>query len=458
MVSIGRNNIRSRMTPSNQGLARRIDTKLDGVVDAFAAKFKTALAVDGVTCFIFNKHRGNVPCTCRGFQNLNNFASHEVGLTGREASRGTINLMSDGKTRISESFLTDNGNIREVASLTPSDLDNLFQQNNETIVQKITNDDPNQEPDSDFVNDPFDDVVDALFSEEGAPIYSGDGDPMKQLLSGTSLQNSTDFPFSSGMVTCPICFGAGSVDSWRLYNGERVVLDASTMYTLDIFNDVEIDQTSQPAVYSVAERSYLQWSNVSLPTSWRHLMRLAVFNRGREIPTSDYNLYMIHPSQPTVRNPINYQILSQLNNSALLQQGNKLTFELESNLGPYERLVFTHVEFLFSTGELVYCQVPEASIADEDEYIDWNLNLTMEVASDVQLRENSFIVDGKYQRVWKVTEINRRQSAQMKSFGYSVTVRPLHSFEKSYTLMNVFKKIIDPFNSPYVKESIAEDY
>ena len=47
MVTIGRRGIRSLQTSANQGLARRADNRLDGIVDAQAAKFKNALAVDG---------------------------------------------------------------------------------------------------------------------------------------------------------------------------------------------------------------------------------------------------------------------------------------------------------------------------------------------------------------------------------------------------------------------------
>lgn len=454
MVTIGRYNNRSRMTPSNQGLAKRIDTKLDAVVDSYAAKFKTALAVDGVVSFIYNKHRGNVACTCRGFQNLNNYASHEIGITGRETQTGAIRLLGDGNTRIAETTSPKVNSVTQVSSLSGGlALDNLFKQNSETIVQKIEND----LGDDGFTEDSSEDVLDALFADQVSPVYSGDGDPMKQLLSATAMSNSTDLPYSSGMVACPICYGAGTVDSWRLYNGDRVVLDASAMYQLDIFNDVEIDTTSQPAVYSVFERSYLQWSNVPIPTSWRHLMRLSVFNRGQELDISTYNLYFIHPSQPTVRNPINYNILSQLNNSALLQQGIKLSFVLESNLGQDEPLVFTHIEMIFSTGDIVFCQVPELDLPNEDEFIDYNLNTTFEFPVDVEIRENSFIIDGKYRRVWKVTSSNRKLTAQGKSFGYSIGLRALHSFERQYALLNVLTKPRDPFLNNQLPRS-DEDY
>jgi len=456
MVRIGRSNNRSLRTSGNQGLARRVDNQLDAIVDAQAAKFKTALAVDGAVAFIYNKHSGIIPCTCRGFQNFNNIAAHEVGIAGSETQTNSVSFNPETSHRHATAFPASN-QIRQVGGLEPSHLDDYFKQRNESIVDKIRNvvDERTEEG---FIDDPADDVIDALFQEDPAPVFSGDGDPMKSILASTNLANSSSHAFNSAFVACPICYGAGYVDTWRLYNGERIVLDASNSHAIDIFNDVEIDTDAQPATYSIYDRSHIKWSGVKFPTSWRHLLRLAIFNGGEEISPSAYRLYFVHPSASDTRNPLNYQTLSQLSNSPLLKINNGLDIILEPVIdGTNAPLVITHVEFLFALGHPVRIQVPEADVPNEDEFVDFNLTLTFELPADVEIKENSYIIEGKYTRTWKVSTINRKLTARGKSFGYSVSARALHSFERQFFLMNVLGKPRNPFANNAIRNMDDED-
>jgi hypothetical protein len=461
-MKIGRSNNRTLQTANNQGMARRVDNRVNATVDAYAARFKTALAVDGAVAFIFNKHNGITPCTCRGFINYNNVMSHEVGITGMETSRDEVKQDLSNNSRHAGVF--DNSKIRQVGGLRPSDLDDHFRGRNETIVEKISNkfteaDEDQFLEENSFTDDSSDDIVDAMFGGyTEAPIMGGDGDPMKKILDATRLGNSTDHAFTSNFVACPICMGSGYVDSWRLYNGERIVLDASEKYKIEIYNDVEIDTTAQPATYSVYERSHIEWQNVGLPLSWRHLMRLAVFNGGKELAPDSYRLYYVHPSQPNTRNPLDFQALALLSNHALLRLGNKVKIILESAMGPRYPLVFTHVEMMFSLGEVVRIQIPDMEIANEDEFADYNLNSNFELPSDVEIKENSYLVEGKYTRTWKVTQVNRKLTSRGISFGYAVAVRALHSFERQFFLFNILGKPRNPFDNSNIRDMDGEDY
>lgn len=455
MIRIGRAGVRNSLTANNSGMSKRADDRLDAVVDAHAAKFKTALAVDGSVAFIFNKHKGITACTCRGFQNLNGAARHEVRSAGHETPRGEVNLQSNGvrTADVPQSMIQG---VRQVSGLIRRDnLDQYLELKNQSdpIKQKIEG---KQSEDDGFTDDPSQDVLDAL-TDNQSMVYSGDGDPLKDILNADNDGNSSTHLFSSGMVACPICFGAGFVDTWRLYNGERILLDASNRYNIEIYNDVDIDETAQPAVYSIRERSWLEWTNVDFPLSWNHLLRLAVFNRGKLVSPDSYNLYFEHRAQPGVRNRLTYEALRALNNGPLLRNSNKLKIIIESNLGMNEALVFTHVEIMLHLGEATRIQVPEMDVPNEDEFVDWNLNATFELPSDIDIRENSYIVEGKYRRVWKVSTVNRKVTARGKSFGYSVGARAIHSFERQFVLMNVLGKPIDPFSTSILKTSYEDD-
>lgn len=455
MVTIGRRGIRSLQTPSNSGMSRRADNRLDAIVDAQASKFKTALAVDGSVAFIFNKHKGITACTCRGYQNLNGIPRHETRSAGHETPRGDV-AEHTSEHRSAAVFQSPKG-VRQVDGLIkPENLDTYLDMQNYAF--NLTSKIEDLTDVSGFVDDPNVDVLDALADGSEVPIYSGDGDPMRDLIASTNLGNSSELALSPSMVACPICFGAGFIDSWRLYNGERILLDASQRYDIEITNDVELDDSLQPVAYSIYERSTLTWKNVAFPTSWRHLLRLAVFNKGKRLPTDSYKLYFEHSSAPGVRNELTTATLKALNNGNLLRQDNKLTIHIESSLGSDFPLIITHAEIMLHLGEIVRIQMPEVIVPNEDEFVDWNLNLSAEMSPDVNIKENSYLVDGKYKRVWKVSSVNRKMSARGKSIGYSVDMRAIHSFERQWMLMNVLaSKPIDPFNTTQLRTYDDED-
>lgn len=455
IMKIGRSN-RTRFTAGNQGLSRRVDNMVDAVVDAHVAKYKTALAVDGALAFIYNKHDGIIPCTCRGFRNLNGIASHEVGLSGNESSKNETSYHEASDQRHATVFSEKKNSIKQVGGLVASDLDALFKDTNVSIVDKIKGRVPLE--DEEFVEDSAIDVVDALFDTSDQPVFSGSGDPMEKILAATAIANSADFAFTPNFVACPICLGSGFVDSWRLYNGERIVLDASEAHDIDTFGVVDVDGDEQPPIYTIHERGSVQWQRVKIPTSWRHLIRLAVFDKGKILPTNSYTLYFIHPNQPATKNPFTYDTLNSLNNSLLLQQSNNLTIVIESNLGRDYQLKFTHIEMLFSMGTPIKIQVPDMEVPNEDEYVDWNLTVNMELPPDIEMKENSYIVDGKYRRVWKVSSINRKVTARGKAYGYTVSARALHSFERQFALLNVFKKPRNPYANKELRTMNDEGY
>jgi hypothetical protein len=149
---------------------------------------------------------------------------------------------------------------------------------------------------------------------------------------------------------------------------------------------------------------------------------------------------------------LDYQALSLLNKGTLLALQNELTIVLETTSSdPTVPLVFSHIEIVFSLGDVVRMQIPDMEVPNEDEYVDWNLSTNFELPSDVEIRENSYLVEGKYTRTWKVTQINRKLTARGKSFGYAVGVRALHSFERQFFMFNILGKPRDPFSNKSIR-------
>jgi len=452
---------RTLKTPSDQGLSRRADKQLNWAADSHSAKFENALAVDGSVAFIWNKSKGSIVCTCRGFQNRVGGAQDELVGGTTSATTDIVNVINESGGGIGHSTVSSPTEVNSDGftyvgeSITADNLDDFFSGRTveESATDKIKQDsslvDRLNKGTGDYPGSG--DIIDALSDGYGdVTTLDEDGDP---LFNAVSLNHGNPTQLlTPTMVLCPICFGYGTVDSWSIYNGQRVILDASGQFKTTM-TDVEIDD-SQPVKLLIQPGSNVTWSAVGIPQVWRHLIKLSVYDMGKLLAPSDYKLSFIHPSAPTVSTTLDYETLKQLNSSALLATGNTLTITLEPvDTKPLE---FTHIEFLFSLGDVVKLQMPEIDVPNQDEFADWNLNATFEMSSRVTIKENSYITEGKYKRVWKVETVNRKLTSAGKSYGYSVSGRALHSFEKAFGLMSVFGKPSDPF-SDKIDEQIDDE-
>lgn len=414
--------------PGNTGLAYRADRRLQGIADLKAAQFETSLAVDGVVAFIWNKVKGTTMCTCTGtsdrdFNQPLGSVHPDADLPGVKTSHTRPPIGTRGQfTYIGEGDVTFN--------------------NMDGYLRGKHYDKPSYEKQtlpSDTVLDILDETGD--FKDE-FDILNALNDPSDGEPKAATNLNGPTLGFPSRSSGCPICYGIGTVDTWQLYNGERIVLDYSTRYDIDLGGStVEPEQSAAFIVYSGME---ITWSHVNFPSLWRSLLRLAVYNRGRLIDPDEYDLFYVLASHPNTLNPLTFETLQALNGHTTFVEGSTVRVVLRPRV---ERLKFTHIEILFQLGDPVVIQMPELDVGDDSQFADWNLNVSFEVSASVSLRESSYIVDGKYKRVWKVTSINRRLTATGKSLGYLVNVRALHPTEKAYALLNVLGKPIDPFTT-----------
>jgi len=432
------------------GLANRTDKRVQGLADLHSRRFDTALAVDGAVAHVWNRIKGTTQCTCRGLPNIpDSMAIDNSGTYGTDAtvtkapdtydvSRNRPVLDRKGKFSYGGETLTVQRKDAHLAKNSIFEPYGSKQNDTSTFTNKLHNqtgdyvdtDNISLDGDSDF-----DDILTALEAEpKGA----------------TNIPGISTTGNSTPLISCPICFGYGTMDSLELYNGFRILLDASTKYDLDL-NGSDIEGT-QPATFSLYETDSVIWNNVGFPTQWNKVLRVTMFNKGAVVSDSDYSLYFVHPSAPATMNPCNQIDLQAMNNSSLFLTSNVVALHVVSNV---DKLMFTHIEILFQLGDTVRVQLPDIEMANDSEYADWNLNSTFELSSHIQLKDSSYIVEGKYRRVWKVTSLNRKLTAAGKSLGYSASVRALHSMEKAFALLNVFGEPIDPFST--IIDDLLED-
>jgi hypothetical protein len=462
-VQFGRKNNRNLLTPTNQGMSRRADNRLDMVVNSQAAKFENSLAVDGVPCVIWNRltNSSNRRCTCStggGSYSANSASSilpsedldedsyvSNVQLDDEENEEYTITSIASNI----ESELVRSNNLYEYVgqSLIRGNYDNYFagKQVTESIRDKLQ---PDNYSANNFYSKTGDspiggDLMDALSEDGNLPDFDADDDPLVDVknIGGTDFDNasgssSSDDLFNSVSLSCPICIGTGYVDEWQPFNGTRIVLDVTHPGFELIDGDIN---TSKPVSIELPATGSLVFNSVTIPMDWNHTVSLHIFNMGKYLRHEiDYVLEYSTPTNPTVWLPFSYSVLTTLKNQI---SQNKINIKVIA-----KRLItFTHGVLLLQIGKIAKIQVPELDVPNQSEFIDWNLTVQFEISSKTQIKENSYITEGKYGRIWKVESVNRRLSAGGKSFGYQVSARAIHSYEKAAMVLRVFGQYIDPF-------------
>ena len=461
-MQFGRKNNRNLLTPSNQGMSKRADTRLDMVVNSQAAKFENSLAVDGVPCVIWNRltNSSNRRCTCSagGGSYSANLASSILPSEDLEEDYSS-NVQTDDEeneeykiTSIAtnvESDLIRTSNLYEYVgqSLTRGNYDNYFagKQVTESLKDKIQ---PNDYSVDNFFKKTGDspiggDLMDALTEEGNLPDFDSDDDPLVDVknsngsgFDNSSNNSSSDDLFNSVSLSCPVCIGTGYVDEWQPFNGMRIVLDVTHPGFELIDGDIN---TSKPVSIELPATGSLVFKGVVIPMDWNHTVSLHFYNMGKYLTHEiDYALEYSTPVTPTVWLPFSYSVLTTLKNQI---SQNKINIKIIAK----KLITFTHGVLLLQIGKIAKIQVPELDVPNQSEFIDWNLTVQFEISSKTQIKENSYITEGKYGRIWKVESVNRRLSAGGKSFGYQVSARAIHSYEKAAMVLRVFGQYIDPF-------------
>ena len=408
-MRLGRSGGRRTLQTSNvSGLARRAENRLAAVADAYAAKQETALAVDGVPLFIWNKHDGRYLCNCSNDNALN-------GLTATnklDASGKSVSIISTGKKSKRNRFTPVDSLVRD--ETTNSNASDTFLTGPR---DKILGQDYADVRKSKF------DYADELISKS-VNKHSGD------LADSLDAFNEADDMITSKVITCPICLGSGKIDSWQPAGGNRLLFELSNRYAKDM--NIDILDGNVPRFYMSA-KGYIEWE-FDLPITWLTLERATLFDGMNAIPRSAYRLQLTLPDDTVIEN-LNKNALRSLKGDYTLTEG-KCKLKLQPLDG--NELFATHFDLIYMNAAPFRGQLPEIEIPYEDEFADWNLTINIELTAKAILREGSYICDGKYKRVWKVDAFSPKRLANNQVIGYTATLRALHSFEKLFVLFNMF--------------------
>lgn len=395
-MKIGGGGRKPYITPSNSGMRERASAQLRHLAHSHNVRQTTAISIDAPECIIWNKGDGSIKCTCT-YNNL---------ITKPEISSNLTSTPSYGGSSGYQISDPEDATGQAMPSPRPPEHDPL----------------PDADEDLDF-------GVDGDDLNAGINDYS-DLDDSDGALAELNALAPTRY---GDTVKCPVCVGASLVNAWQPLRGQRIVLEFSSPEKVDHSATAEIEVGTRPDLIELGKGEYVEWTT-KLPAAFNRMMRLQVWHNDNAVVPVTLSMY--RPNTPNTVYPCTVKDLNALANNGLLGG------EWKIRATAVKAIYITHVEFIFLMGDPSYVQMPQLDVPYDHDYYDYNLNVNLEFAADVNIKEGDLIAENKYGRLWRASAVNRRALADGTGFGITVDARVVQPKEVYYNL------------NPYLKEDL----
>lgn len=396
MTSFGRKPTTKVAIPNNRLLYKRANRQLEGYAAVKAEHFENSLGVDAPLFYFWHSNPGSIPCSCVTDRNSANSDIEVGGENKKQVVRKSKDDFNIQIPEYGEKTLTNTYGQPLTQSKSPNSRDKFF-----------TND----------YDDPFSDHDDASNDVE-------DVIPDNQSITGF---NDPLHMFSDKTIYCPVCYGAGFIDSWNVHGGKRYAFDTSNAYNFDSIGFDISSKTFPTRLTSIKINAACYWM-FTLPLVWNDILRISV-NNGNKLVAPHLYYWTFKDSNGVIKE-LTANNLEEYNNT-----GEVITLSLTFNETDIE---FTHAEIIFAFQEARLAQIPEVQQGYEQEFLDWNVNITAELPPDLAISEGDYLTESKYQKIWKVSALTKRVTAGGVVFGLTAELRALHSFESNFSSMSIF--------------------
>lgn len=396
MTTFGRRTGRTPLgRPNNTGMGSRANRQLEASAAWQASKYNNSLAVDGPEFYFWRKTDGSLPCSC----------SNAPGSRASQTEAGEANATS--RSSFGDDVDTDYDDLDSVPPPSGS-LESLFGD-----IRL----DPGYQNRQSNVND-------KLRETEGSG-RSGfedidDSDIIADLENGDRIDDPFGL-FKGKTIDCPICLGTGYVDSWQLYGGARVILATGREHRFSPSGNVVIDDQENPTLLRGGRNSTVTWT-WKIPLVWEQVLRIELYNGSTTVRRDAYTL------------TINNTPLSPASLDTFKNTGATVTIEL----GFETTVEFTHAEIIIAYRPAFRAQIPEVAQGYEQEFLDWNVNVSVELPTNVKISEGDYLTESKYGKVWKVSVLTPRVTNGGTVFGLGADLRALHQFERRANQLALF--------------------
>lgn len=404
-MAIGRKPSRRVAIPNNRGMSQRANAHLENIAVAKAEHYENSLPVDAPLFYFWYKTAGSIPCTCGAANSTSNpeFAAGTAGFSNfsQFGDKSGVDFDDGGLDRQEES------------------MDDFFGLKKDPPTRNVPLDDK-------FLTDNDDSYSDVEDIDNDVDTLRDVNDPLNL--------------FSDKSINCSICMGSGYIDAWNLHGGLRSLF--TSYYPFFQADRIDVDTNKNPDLMLASTGGKAYWT-LQLPLVWLKILKIGVFRHTDEIKPHLYSWQWVDANDDSRYGNVTSTSLETLNNT-----GAKLRLVLTF----HEDIEFTHAEIVFAFREPYRAQLPEVTQGYEQEFLDWQVNMTVELPPSLQIKEGNYLTESKYAKVWKVNNLTPRVTNGGTVFGLSAELRALHSFEQKFTQLSLFrnsKKASGRFVEPY---------
>jgi hypothetical protein len=419
-MRFGGSSRRPFLTPENKGMGNLANKRLEHTVAAANTQHEQALRVDGVPTIFWRRASpaGRV-CSCSLCNNpisgAHDDTDDDIVLFDISSTDGQLSdyeilgtaTKEPHKGSIFKSAQVDRKDSSLISSTQINDDQWIFEGGHETESRyKLGDNDEGNE-------DPFQDA-DIPFSIEGKIASPASGPALK-----------------GDAIKCPVCVGAGYVDSWSPHGGYRHVMAFLDDDVYSTNGNLKIN--TRPNILTLEPGEYLEFT-VGLPAYTVALLECRLYDyrdrlEGLTVETGP-GVYL-PASEAEVLDKVGDETVSV-----------KFRYVAESKVS------ITHFEMIGLLSDLTCTQFPTITIPYEREFVEFNTTASVEVGASVPVKPGEIVCDYKHKRTWRVTTSAPKLTAEGRTLFNTVELRLVHSLEV-YAALNVFEKADDYGSSFY---------
>ena len=407
----------SAIPPSNTGLSKYAQARLDNITSRAVQKHKNSLMVDGNPIFLWiRRPTGGLICTCQQ-------RSQPTDATNQPNVFST-----DPRQPIAyrTSLVKDDDVGYEIIHIRGYDDEGAAVPTNNPLLQQIqqASPNPNAPPIPDLGQNSLDAMTPLDVENSNADTETILAEDQRLAL---MLNEGGNGVWGGDKTPCGICYSTGRTQGYQLVNATRLLLDASGENVLALHGGT-VQRNKFPAKFKVTTTAWVQWE-VNIPAftnGWLTMVvrdnlqpaenvRLDIFQNNEWVPLT---LALLGSTDGTDRRGT---IIRAIANNAVVPIGSTVEF--------------THAEIIYSTADPILAQCPPVTVSTNFEVLEPLIQTEFEVLAAVpDLSRESVFQDTKYKYLWKVLDVTPKTTSRGQVFAYSINARMVHRSEMAFAM------------------------
>lgn len=255
------------------------------------------------------------------------------------------------------------------------------------------------------------------------------------LSDNTYTQNILDLlgkPLSSGEIQCGICLDTGYVNGYRLTGGDRIIFDASGQVPVYSVAGFSIDKLKSPNVFTLSSAmsgAYVQWL-WEVPTHFKKALSVSV--RNNQNPAKNVRLeYKPFQETQDLWKELTVEVLNSFKGLPT-----KLILRVYATANDLSAAVtFTHVEITLQYKDWNKMQMPPLSENGNLAIFETPTSMSVILPPSHQnIKPLDYILDLKYDRLWRVLDVTDAKTAKQQILGWQVNLRLILKHETAHVL------------------------